>query len=139
MPKVKVTHIEKLLFKAENESKLSSILEASAAHGGGTTGLTPMEHILAALGGCSGMDVVSLLKNKHQDVTGYEINISGEQAEDYPKIYTKINVEHIIKGKNIDESAVKWAIQESHSKYCSVNAMLKETAEIEVSYKIINE
>ena len=99
---------------------------------------TPMELVLLALGGCSGADVVSILDKKKVSLNGFEINIDAERAESYPKVYTKINLEYVFYGQNIDPKHVERAIALSHEKYCSVSAMLKPTVSIISSYKIID-
>ncbi len=99
---------------------------------------TPMELVLLALGGCSGADVVSILDKKKVSLNGFEINIDAERAESYPKVYTKINLEYVFYGQNIDPKHVERAIALSHEKYCSVSAMLKPTVSITSSYKIID-
>jgi len=99
---------------------------------------TPMELVLLALGGCSGADVVSILDKKKVSLNGFEINIDAERAESYPKVYTKINLEYVFYGQNIDPKHVERAIALSHEKYCSVSAMLKPTVSIKSSYKIID-
>ena len=99
---------------------------------------TPMELVLLALGGCSGADVVSILNKKKVSLNSFEINIDAERAESYPKVYTKINLEYVFYGKNIDPKHVERAIALSHEKYCSVSAMLKPTISITSSYKIID-
>jgi putative redox protein len=85
------------------------------------------------------MDVVSILKKKKQDLTGFEVNVKGEQAEDYPKKFTAINLEFVVRGRNISEDAVRKAIDLSMNKYCSVKATLEGVAKISFSYKIISE
>lgn len=102
-------------------------------------GPTPMELVLVALGGCTGMDVISILQKMRQDVKGFEINLLAERANEHPKVFTKINLEYVVYGSNIDESAVKRAIELSQEKYCSVGGMLKKSVELTYSYKIINE
>ena len=85
------------------------------------------------------MDVISILRKKKQNVTGFEMNIKGEQAEDYPHKYISLHIEYVIKGKDISEDAVKRAIELSFNKYCAVGATLSGTAKITYSYKIIEE
>lgn len=101
-------------------------------------GPTPMELILMALGGCTGMDVISILQKMRQDVRNFEINISAERAQEHPKVFTKINLEYVIYGSNIDENSVKRAIELSQDKYCSVGGMLKKAVEFTYSWRIVN-
>jgi putative redox protein len=96
-----------------------------------------MELLLIGIGGCSGMDIISILKKKKQDVTALEINVNGMQASDYPKKFSDITIEFTVKGRNISEEAVKRAIDLSMNKYCSVKATLEGPAAITFSYRII--
>lgn len=100
---------------------------------------TPMELLLIALGGCTGVDVISILKKKRQHVTDYRIEVSGERRDDYPRSYTRLNVKHVLRGHHLSEAAVARAIELSEQKYCSVAAALRGAAEIVTSYEIIEE
>ncbi|MGB9682346.1 MAG: OsmC family protein [bacterium] len=101
-------------------------------------GPTPTELVLMALGGCTGMDVISILQKMRQDVKNFEINLTAEKAQEYPKVFTKIHLEYVVYGTNLDEGSVKKAIDLSREKYCSVSAMLRKTSEITYSWKIVN-
>src|SRR6266480_7732215 len=81
---------------------------------------TPMELVLIALGGCTGVDVISILKKKRQHVTDYRIEVSGERREEFPKSYTRLYVKHIVRGHGVSETALAHAIELSDTKYCSV-------------------
>ncbi|MFZ5906699.1 MAG: OsmC family protein [Nitrospirota bacterium] len=135
----KVTYVKDLQFIGDAESGHALIMDGDRPAGGTDTGPRPMELLLIAAGGCSGMDVISILKKKKQDVTGLEINVSGKKAETYPKKFTEITLEFIVKGNRIEEPAVKRAIELSMTKYCSVKASLEGAAKIAYSYKIIQE
>ena len=100
---------------------------------------TPMELLLLALGACTGVDVISILKKKRQRVTDYRIEVSGERREDHPRAYTKMFVKHIVHGRGVSEQAVARAVELSETKYCSVAATLRGSAEIVTTYEIINE
>ena len=100
---------------------------------------TPMELLLLALGGCTGVDVISILKKKRQQVTNYRIEVSGERREEFPKSYTRLYVKHIVSGHAISEQAVTSAIELSETKYCSVAGSLRGNAEIVTSYEIVEE
>lgn len=97
---------------------------------------TPMELLLIALGSCTGVDVISILKKKRQLVSEYRIEVSGKRREDYPRSYSELHVKHIVRGRGISERAVANAIQLSDTKYCSVAATLRGTAKIVSSYEI---
>jgi putative redox protein len=135
MTNAKVTYVQGLQFVGGASSGHALVMDSDPAN----SGLRPMELLLLGIGGCSGMDVVSILKKKKQDVTGFEINVKGEKAEDYPKKFTEINLEFIVRGRNVSEEAVKKAIDLSMNKYCSVKATLEGSAKISFSYKIIQE
>jgi putative redox protein len=103
------------------------------------TAPSPMELVLIALGGCSGADVVGILEKKRQRVTDYHIEVRGERRAEHPRIYTKIEVVHYVRGHSIDPKAVKHAVELSESKYCSVSAMLGASAELSMRFEITNE
>ena len=100
---------------------------------------TPMELLLLALGSCTGVDVISILKKKRQRVTDYRIEVSGERRDDHPRSYTKMFVKHIVHGRDVSAQAVAQAIELSDTKYCSVAATLRGTAEIVTTYEIIED
>jgi len=134
-----VTYVKGLQFVGEGSSNHAIVLDGDSSVGGHNSGLRPMELLLIGIGGCSGMDIISILKKKKQDVTGLEINVNGAQAADYPKKFNNINLEFVVKGKNISEEAVKRAIDLSMNKYCSVKATLDGSATITFSYRITEE
>jgi putative redox protein len=98
---------------------------------------TPMELLLVALGSCTGVDVVSILRKKRQAVSAYRVEVRGERRDDYPRSYKRMEVHHIVSGHNISEQSVAQAIQLSEEKYCSVAATLRPTVEIVSSFEII--
>ena len=104
---------------------------------GSNAGIRPKELILISLAGCTGSDVVAILQKKKVNFTGFEINIEAEQQEEHPQVYTKIHLEYVFYGKNIQEKDVERAIELSQTKYCSVTAMLQKAVTIEHSYKIV--
>lgn len=98
---------------------------------------TPMEMLLVSVAGCTAADVISILLKKRQDVTDYNIEITGERREEHPRAFTKFHVHHIVHGRNVSDKAVADAIELSDTKYCSVAATVRPTAEITTSYEII--
>ena len=88
------------------------------------TGMRPSELIPLAVAGCSAMDVISILRKKRQEVSGYEVRASGEQQDDHPNAFTRIDVVHVIEGEAIDLEAVRRAIELSATKYCAVGTTL---------------
>lgn len=105
---------------------------------GSDAAVRPMELVLLALGSCSGCDVVSILNKKKVMLDGFEINIDAERAEAYPKVFTKIHLEYVFYGKDINRLHVERAITLSIEKYCSVYAMLKDSVAITSSYRIVS-
>ena len=98
---------------------------------------SPMELLLLALGSCTGVDVAGILKKKRQDVTDYRIEMRGTRREAHPRRYDKIEVHHIVTGRNISEHSVAQAIELSETKYCSVAATFRPTVEIVSTFEII--
>lgn len=139
MANAKVTLVGGMQFVASADSGHAVVMDTTAAVGGGNTGPRPMELLLMAFGGCSGMDVISILRKKKQAVSRFEINVKGEMAETHPHYCTALHIEYIVAGKDISEEAVKRALELSLEKYCSVGATLCKAAKITYSYKIIQE
>ena len=99
---------------------------------------TPMEMLLVSVAACTAVDVISILLKKRQDVTDYNVEITGERREDHPKAFIKFHVHHIVQGRGVSEKAVADAVELSDTKYCSVAATVRPTAEITTSYKIVD-
>jgi putative redox protein len=100
---------------------------------------TPMELLLIGLGSCTAVDVISILQKKREHVKEYRVEVRGERREDHPRSYKRMEVRHIVRGKNISPKSLVQAIELSESKYCSVAATLRPTVEIVSSYEIIAE
>jgi putative redox protein len=100
---------------------------------------TPMELLLIALGSCTAVDVISILKKKRQQVTDYRVEVTGARREEPPRGYTRLGVKHIVRGHAVSAQAVAHAIELSDTKYCSVAATLRGSAEIVTSYEIEEE
>jgi putative redox protein len=90
----------------------------------GDSAARPLEVLLAALGACSGMDVLSILRKKKQPIGYYHVRVEGDQREEHPRVYTEIRVVHEIEGPGVDVVALKRAIELSAARYCSISAML---------------
>ncbi|HEX8559180.1 MAG TPA: OsmC family protein [Pyrinomonadaceae bacterium] len=100
---------------------------------------TPMELLLVALGGCTAVDVVSILKKKRQQVTGYRVEVSGERRDEHPRAFTRMEVRHVVRGRGVSEAAVAAAVELSETKYCSVAATLRPGVEIVTTYEVIED
>ena len=97
-----------------------------------------MEMLLVSVAGCSAVDVISILLKKRQDVTDYNVEIKGVRAEEHPKKFVSFHVHHIVHGRGVSEKAVADAVELSDTKYCSVAATVRPTAEITTSFEIVN-
>lgn len=139
MSEAKVTYIGGLQFVGVATSGHAIVMDGDIEVGGKNTGSRPVELLLMGIGGCSGMDIVSILKKKKQEVRGLEINVKGQKAENHPKKFTDINIEFVVRGRNIAEDAVKKAVELSMEKYCSVKATLEGSAKITYNYRIVEE
>jgi putative redox protein len=98
---------------------------------------SPMELLLLALGSCTGVDVVSILRKKREEVTAYRVEVTGQRRDEHPRSYRRLEVHHIVTGRNVSKRSVAHAVELSEEKYCSVAATLRPTAEIVSSFEII--
>ncbi|WP_406664739.1 OsmC family protein [Gallaecimonas sp. GXIMD1310] len=101
------------------------------------TGASPMELLLLAAGGCSSVDVVSILQKARQDVRSVEVEISAERADEHPRIFTHITLTFVVTGRQVQAKHVERAISLSMDKYCSVSQMLDKAATIAHQYRIV--
>lgn len=100
---------------------------------------SPMELLLVALGSCTAVDVIGILKKKREKVSAYRVEVRGERRAEHPRSYSRMEVHHVVTGRGLSAKAVSQAIQLSETKYCSVAATLRPTAEIVSTFKIIEE
>lgn len=100
---------------------------------------TPVELLLIALGSCTAVDVVSIMRKKRAQVTDYRVEVKGFRSAEHPRKFTRMEVRHIIRGRRISERALAQAIELSETKYCSVAATLRPTVEIVSTYEIIED
>jgi len=106
----------------------------------GGTGPKPIELVAVGLAGCTAFDVITILRQKyHQKITGYEVKVEADQAERPPQVFTTVRVHHAITGFEIDVADVELAIRLSEEKYCSVGAIVRETATMHTTYEILEE
>jgi putative redox protein len=126
-----VTWKNNLAFEGKSKRGTPVLLDTSVEQGGGSEGFSPMELLLVGLAGCTGMDVISILQKKRQDITQFRVQVHADRAEEHPKVFTKIIVEYVVTGNQVDRAAVERAVELSANKYCSASAMLSKAAEIE--------
>ncbi|MEK9136420.1 MAG: OsmC family protein [Bacteroidota bacterium] len=132
-------HVSGMSFVAHADSNHFVPIDSSA-DGGPTLASSPMELLLISLGGCTGSDVVSILQKKRTEVQAFELHVTGERRDEHPKVYTRISVEFVVRGRGIKSEDVERAIELSSTQYCSVSAMLRNGGvELEYSYKILEE
>ncbi len=131
--KARVKWVEDALFVGHSGSGHSVVMDGPAEAGGRNLAARPMEMLLMGLGGCSTFDVVSILKKSRQAVESCEVEIRAERAETEPKVFTRIELHFIVKGRSMKEAAVKRAVELSAEKYCSASIMM-ERAGVAVSH-----
>lgn len=126
-------------FASQDTHGHSLTVDAPQSEGDDFKGMMPGDLLLTSLGSCSGIDVVNILRRQRQDVTGLEIQVTGEQLPDAPWTWVAVNIEYIVRGRGLRESAVKRAIELSEEKYCSIGATIGGRAQISSSYTIVEE
>jgi putative redox protein len=127
--------LDKLEFVGTDSTKHSLVMSSQDEEN--ATGLKPSELLLLALGGCTAVDVVMIMRKKRQAVTGLKINVRGEQDENPPWTFRHIHLEYVVRGKGLSEKGLAQAIEISEEKYCSVKNSL--TCEVTSSYRIVEE
>lgn len=110
-------------------------LDVPAEYGGGDAP-QPMQLLLLSLAGCTGMDVLSILRKKRQRVTGLEVEARGRRAGEHPRVFDRVEILYRVRGEGIDEAAVERAIELSRDRYCPVIATVRSTSEVLTSYEI---
>ena len=124
-------------FLAETESGHLAAMDGAPEGGGRNLAPRPMEMVLLGTGGCTAYDVVLILKRSRQQVTGCEVRLQAERAVADPKVFTRIHLHFIIRGRDLKPALVENALRLSHEKYCSASIMLAKTAEITQDFEIV--
>jgi putative redox protein len=127
----------KLAFEGQADSGFTIPMDASEDSGGDNSGSRPLELLAIGLAGCTGMDVISILQKKRQEVEDFEVKVSASRASDHPRVFTHMQIEFIVTGHNIDPQAVERAVELSITKYCSAHAMLSKAVPIEHKITIL--
>ena len=135
--KVRVKWVEGVTFLGETESSHAIVMDGAPEGGGRNLGPRPMETLLAGAGGCTAYDVVTMLRKSRQDVVDVAVELEADRASEDPKVFTRIRLHFVVKGRNIRREAVERAIELSASKYCSASIMLGKTAEISHDFEIV--
>lgn len=121
---------------AKNEDGIIVDIDGSPDIGGQNLGARPMQLVLMALGGCTSMDILSMMQKMREDIKSYKVKIDAERASEHPMVFTKIHVHFVFEG-DLKKTNIEKAIQLSMDKYCSVTHMLNKTATITHSYEIL--
>ena len=135
--RVTLDHGMTFVGKADTGFKVN--MSSAKSSGGDEDGFRPMELLLVGLGGCTAMDVISILRKKREDVTGLELVLDADRSGGHPSVFTNIRINYIVSGHEVSPKAVERAIELSESRYCPAMAMLSESANIELAYEIIEE
>ncbi|MEX1248046.1 MAG: OsmC family protein [Anaerolineales bacterium] len=125
-----------LSFAGSAPSGFSLDLSGHKDVGGAGDGFTPLELMALGLGSCTGMDVISILEKKRQQVSAFEVRVNTERSAEHPKVWTQVLVEYIVTGKGLDPAAVERAVQLSQERYCPTYNMLKHAVKIDSRYEI---
>ena len=127
-PTIKTRWVKNWQFVSTDSDGHSVVMDSPVL--GENSGFKPVELLLVSLAGCTGMDVISILQKKRQQLLDFEVNIGGERRPEHPKAWTSMHIEYVVRGRNIDPVAVERAIELSETKYCSVTATLQGSVEI---------
>ncbi len=125
-------------FIAETGSGHAVVMDGAPEGGGKNLGPRPMEMVLLGTGGCTAYDVVLILRKSGQDIRGCDVQLDSTRAESDPKVFTQIKFHFIVTGKGLKANLVERAIKLSHDKYCSASAMLAKTAELIMTWEIVD-
>ena len=137
--KARVKWLDHMSFVGESGSGHSVVMDGAPDAGGRNLAARPMEMVLMGMGGCTAFDVVMILQRARQPVDDCIVELSAERAEEVPKVFTRIHVHYIVKGRGLSEKQVEKAIKLTAEKYCSVSIMLAASAEITHDFEIIEE
>lgn len=132
-----VTFLENMAFEVEvNNHKF--IVDADEKVGGTDRGPRPKPLILAGLGGCTGMDVISILRKMRVEPEYFNVSVSAETTDEHPKYYNKIHLTYEFRGKDLPMDKLEKAVNLSQERYCGVSAMLTKAAELTHEIKILD-
>jgi putative redox protein len=134
-----VTWLGEMHFEGSPGDEFTVQLDAAEEFGGQGKGTRPQKLMLVSLAGCTGMDVISILRKKQQAVKGLEVRVRAERADEHPRVYTRIWLTYVVRGEAVDPAAVNRAIDLSITKYCPVANLIKQVVPIETEYQIIEE
>jgi putative redox protein len=133
---VSISQINGISFVGKGDTNHWVAIDGPEEFGGSEAGSRPKELLLMALGGCTASDVVSILRKKRVAFDSLDIHVKADVADEFPKVFTKIHIEYVFYGKNLDTKDLERAIELSQNKYCPITAMIEKACPISHSYKI---
>lgn len=137
--KARARWVEGMAFMGEAGSGHAVIMDGAPEYGGRNIGIRPMEMLLIGLAGCTGFDVVQILKKGREAVTGCEVEVEADRASEDPKVFTKIHIAYRVSGRGLSQAKAERAVTLSKEKYCSASIMLGATAEMTTALTVIDE
>ncbi len=137
--KARIKWVEQVEFLGKTESGHAVLMDGAPAAGGRNLGPRPMEMLLLGAGGCTSFDVITILKKSRQAVSDCYVEIDAERADSDPKVFTKIHMHFVVKGRDIKPDVVEKAIKLSAEKYCSASIMLGATAAMTHDFEVVQE
>lgn len=137
--RARVRQLDGIAFAGKSDSNHWVMMDGPESFGGSDGGSRPKELLLMALGGCTGSDVVSILRKKRVPFDRLEIELEGNVREEHPQVFTDIHIEYVVYGEDVNRADVDRAIELSATKYCAVSAMLKDSVRLTHSYRIESE
>lgn len=126
----RIAWVENALFVGESGSGHTVTMDGAPDMGGRNLGARPMEMVLIGMGGCTAIDVVSMLKKQRQDIREIVVELAAERADDHPRVFTDVKVIYRVRGKGLNRALVERAVTLSDEKYCSATAMVRKSASV---------
>ena len=126
----RISWVDGALFVAEGSSGHTLTMDGAPDVGGRNLASRPMEVVLMGMGGCTAIDVVSMLKKQRQDIEGVEVSLVAERADDHPEVFTSVKLVYTVRGRKLNRALIERAVSLSDEKYCSATAMIRRSASI---------
>lgn len=134
--KITITWKENMLLESDNPHGKNVLMETGPDFGGSNQGLNPKALMLSSLGGCTGLDVLSLLKKMRVELEDFDVVVEGELTEEHPKYYHKVSIDYYFKGSDLNEDKIKKAVSLSEERYCGVIDMFRKFADLSFTIHI---
>ena len=131
--KVTTTWKNKMLLESDNPLGKNLLMESGPDFGGSNQGLSPKALMLSSLGGCTGLDLLSLLKKMRVEIEDFKVIVNGELTEEHPKYYDKVSIDYYFTGTDLNEEKIKKVVSLSEERYCGVIKMFRAFAEVTIA------